>query len=300
MPNCASSNYAMTLLTLSSMLNAEYVQNIADLPPTLKSGLPAKELIANSRVLSSLKTAGYRVVWVGSGVPGIAAHPMANQCACPYPWVGPFEASMVYLMRSPNRHAIGFCSEDMDPLPEPRTVGRARVAAACDAHIHVHSFSLPPPTLCVRTRRVAAAQPRPVSFLEGRAFAGTPSEYRFGYASQAAYIPPQVLKVVDHLVATAPPDSIFIVHGDHGPRSSFNPVNPTVSDPTEIFPVFLAMRGPGVSDDEDSPVTLVNVVQQTLSRLGADLPDLPDRHFMSSGLTPLNWVEASGLPCPDR
>jgi Sulfatase len=298
---CASANYAQTYLTLASMLNMDYLHNLGDLPRHISSRIPAHRLITHNRVESSLRSLGYRVVWIGSGYSATANHSTADRCVCGYPWVGEFEGTVLSFT------ALGrllpqafFASTWARFINDELSVVRNLPKPTQATFTFVHIMSPHPPFVFGPDGSITAAI-APPSFRDGSGYPGTPREYVTRYASQAAYVLPEVIKGIDHLIDVAPPDSIFIVHGDHGPRLSFNTSDARRSDSTESLATFLAVRWPGGRIEEPEPVTLVNVYRRILSHtFGANLPDLPNRHFMSSFATPYDWVNTPTIPCPDR
>ena len=292
--HCASSNYVQTYFSLASMLNVDLFQNLLTLPAETQSRVPARHLIQANRVVASLRAVGYRTVWIGSGYAATDDYPSADVCICDRPWIGEYESVVLqatglgrFLPTAPQAASWAAFVNGRLARIQSLPVERAPTFTL----IHVLS---PHDPLVFRSDGSLASQTEPLSFRGTSSFKGTLQEYRSAYAEQASYVVREALRGLDHILAIAPRDSIIIVHGDHGPRAS-QPI-----DPSEAFPIFLAIRWPDGILDETGPVSLVNVYRRILSRhLGADLPDLPNRHFISTDDRPYGWIEVSEPPCSE-
>jgi len=291
---CASSNYVQTFFSLASMLNADLFQNLLALPAETKSRVPATQLIQTNRVVASLRTVGYRTVWIGSGYAATEGFPSADVCICDRPWIGEYESVVLFATGLGRFLPTGPQAASWASFVNARL---ARIqslpveTAPTFTLIHVLS---PHDPFVFRSDGSLVPQRGPLSFRGMASFKGSEQEYRSEYAAQASYVVREALRGLDHILEIAPPDSIIIVHGDHGPRAS-QPV-----DPSEAFPTFLAIRWPGGILDETEPISLVNVYRRILSRyLAANLPDLSNRHFISTDDRPYGWIEVSEPPCSE-
>jgi Sulfatase len=295
--DCASANYPQTYLSLASMLNADLLQNLADLPPTSLSRIPAKHLIRDSRVISSLRNIGYRIVWIGSGYSATADYPLADDCMCERPWVGEFEAAALAMTGLRRLFPASLQAAAWAGFINDRLSRISSLSATSEpTFTFVHVLS-PHPPFVFRRDGSLAPQTGPVSFLGGLLFSGTDHDYLAAYAAQATYVVGEALRSIDHLLAIAPRNSILILHGDHGPRAPSGATDVRLSA-AESIPTFLAIRWPDGTLNEREPITLVNVYRRLLSRhFGAHLPDVPNRTFASDSVHPYAFLEMPAVPC---
>jgi len=296
--DCASANYVQTYLSIGSMLNAEFFQDVVPVAASERSRIPAKQAIEASRVISSLKSIGYRVVWVGSGYSATEEHPLADVCLCQRPWIGEFEAGVLattglgqlFPIQIQRDSWADYEQERLDWIAEAPNVDGPTFT-------FIHILSPHPPFVFAADGSLTSGS-SPLSFLGGSLFSGTVAEYRSEYGAQAAYIVHRMAAAVTTLLTRRPRNSIVIISGDHGPRASFDAVDARRSDPAETLPVFLAIRWPDGRHDEAGPVSLVNVYREIFTKIfGAPLPDKPSRHYMSSFANPYDWHEVPTAPC---
>jgi hypothetical protein len=117
------------------------------------------------------------------------------------------------------------------------------------------------------------------------------------YVEQLIYTNGQVLATLDRIIA-ADPGAVIVVQSDEGPHpgywgQSLTDWTKATDDQLEVkFKILNAYRFPGV-DTSSIPATIspVNTFRFVLDAyLGADLPLLPDRSFVSGKRTPYRFV----------
>lgn len=288
-------NYPQTYLSVASMLNGRYLEELAARMGGRHSRLPLHELIERSAVVTAFKRLGYEVHWAGSIYSATRRHPLADHCECDYPLIGEFESTVLQL--TPLRDLFTF---GLDYRPHRRKLERSMRALETIApgpaprFVFAHVLAPHPPFVFDADGR--SVYPRRLfSFDDGERFRGSRQEYVAGYRAQASYVVARALRMVDRFLAAAREggrDAVIVVHGDHGPRSRFDATDPRGTDAAESLPVLLAIRwAPGGA--AQPPVrSLVNVYRAFFSRyFRAEISPLPDRAFVSSFTAPYEFVE---------
>ena len=288
----AYANYGQTYLSIASMLNAAYI----DVPAGgegAHSRRPLHEAIQHNTVFSTLRRAGYDVVFLASDYSATADAADATACACPATLFGEFESSVVY--RTPFR---ALWPGDADYLPHLNRIERTLngfAAAGASArgrpqYTFAHILSPHPPFILASDGTFVPPR-RAFTFFDGTMFPGQPAEYRAGYARQVHYLMRRFVTIASALRARDP-DGVIIVSGDHGPRLRFSASDAKLTDAQEVFPIFLAIRWgqhDGGAPRVESPV---NLYREILHRyLGVSIAALPDRAYVSSFATPYELFE---------
>jgi hypothetical protein len=127
---------------------------------------------------------------------------------------------------------------------------------------------------------------------------GTPESYRQGYADQATYLDKLVLEAVDGILRQSGPDTIIVIHGDHGPKMSLDQDSLKGTDVREVLPTLIAIRAPESVKVSDK-MTNVNIYRNLFSAIfGDNLPPLEDRNYYSTWERPYDFVQVSETAAP--
>jgi hypothetical protein len=297
-----AANYVQTTLSLSSVLNANYVNDVG--APDSTSRLPLYRLVEESPVIAAFKRAGYEFTFIGSDHSISASHPLADRCECVPPLIGEFESSILQLSifndtglggldYKRHRDRIRSSLATLESLPETTS----------PRYVLAHIMAPHPPF-------VFDAEGRDIypnwvfSFNDGTTFRGSREEYHRGYRDQASYIAARLVRVVDGLLRSSAShgrEAVIIMHGDHGPRWEWDLKSAQNTDPSESVPVFFAIRWGAPGPPEQRPRSLVNIYRAVLSqyfRAGLDL--LPDRAFVSSFDRAFDFIEVDPQHLPRR
>jgi hypothetical protein len=284
-----TANYAQTYLSLASMLNGTYLDEIGASFEGSGSRLPVRAWLYHAEALTMLKALGYTIHLVGSEFDATFANPLADKCDCPRPGLGEFETTVIRntvfgasglagLDYRPHRRFIERQLQSLEALPGPGP--RPRLVLA-------HLMSPHPPFIFDRTGR-AVSPSRPFSFDDGTLFRGTADEYREGYRAQAEFLASRAIALVDGWRRSSGTEAIIIVHGDHGPRRLFDAYDARRTDAGEVIPVLLAIHWGTTTGDHVT--SLVNVYRELLRRFGLPVAQLEDRAYMSDFVRPYRFL----------
>jgi hypothetical protein len=302
----ARSNYIQTALSISSLLNADYLQTI--LPPgnaRSRSRRVLGDLIADNLLFRSLAQAGYRIRSYASEYPLISARRADER---PGPWLPITEFGFSFYEGSGlavmprwlggdgvlpeylHRHQVMWTLDQLATEPHGDT--------ATPTLVFAHLLMPHPPFVfnadgSVRTTSV------PITLADGpdwrRNAAGTDERYHDGYADAVRFLNGQLTRIVDGILRRSQRPAIIYIQGDHGPGSHLHWESAAKSDLRERFGILMAMRLPdGKPASLPSHVTPVNAVRILLNEaLGTQLPPLPDRSYFSGWALPFRFDEVT-------
>ena len=288
----AHANYDQTYLSLSSMLNMDYVNPVAEVMADRRSMVPLHELISDSAVADTFKDLGYRRVVFGGNYSATTNLAGVDECRCAPTAFGEFEAVVMALTPLRQRGLGG-----LEYGPHRRRI--EATFAALEAFepgarpVWVLSHVMAPHVPFVFDR-----QGRPVApdWAFSFAFPGRREEFVRGYEEQANYLARRVLQTIDSLLARSARDrrsAVMIVHGDHNARLLTDATTAKAEDGKEVLPVLLAIRwvdSPGSGEIR----SLVNVYRELFGRyFGGDPDRLADVGYVSSQNQPYRLIEAT-------
>ena len=291
-------NYAHTELSLTSMLNMAYLDDLATAEAASNARGPLRYLTSNSRVPAAFKRLGYSVEHIGTGYQALGMFAVADHCDCPQLWFANAEVGTLSLspfqVLSPsvgNAAHYSRCLAVFSHFERPRDGGDPR-------YVFAHVSMPHPPFLTDEQGRFNHSR-KALATGDGPYFLGTREEYRAGYKAQAAFAVSRAFASVRRILqdeARQGRDAIIVVHGDHGPRLGFDPLTPSVEAGRDTLPVFLAIYWPRGHEPEREPESLVNVYRVIFrDAFGADLPPLADRAYVSGFRTPYLTTLVPGL-----
>ena len=293
-PSYTFANYAQTYLSLASILNAEYLQNLVTLDATSPSRSVMKDLIQGSRVVQSLKNLGYTFELLSGPYSATDAHDLADVCECSRPLVGEFESSLIRLTPLGD---IGLAG--VDYVPHRRKLLRTldaleRLTPSDQPRLVLAHLMAPHPPFVVDAHGNAVDPPRAFTLGDGTYFAGSAREYRSGYRAQATFIASRLPRIAAHLEALSASRgraAVIIIHGDHGPRLLFDAHDASRTSGAEALPVLLAIRWPETGS-APAVTSLVNIYRTIFRRYFVPgLEQLPDHAYLSSFARPYEFVE---------
>jgi hypothetical protein len=295
----AHANYVQTQLSLASMLNGDYLDDLAKAEANGREHGPLRDLISGSRVPAAFKRLGYQVEFVGSGYLSSGAFEQADVCDCPQLWfadaeVGTLSLSPLKLFASGwgNRAHYERSLAVFDQFERPRTLKPPRYVFA-----HV---PMPHPPFVADAGGRFTDSAKPLSGADGSFFAGTKNEYLDGYRAQALFALARTVRAVTRILedgASHGRDVIIVVHGDHGPRLGFDAAHPTSESGQRALPILMAIRWPPGRNPGTNPRSLVNVYRILLAHVfHAAFPPLPDRGYVSSFEEPYRFTPAMVSP----
>jgi hypothetical protein len=277
-------NYVQTQLSLASMLNVGYLDELASAEGTGREHGPLRDLISKARVPALFKRLGYRVEFLGSGYLSSGAFEQADVCDCPQLWfadaeVGALSLSPLKLFSGGigSRAHYDRCMTVFDQFERTRTDPAPRFVFA-----HV---PMPHPPFVADERGEYTRSSKPLSGGDGSFYLGSADEYKTGYRAQATFALTRTARAVRRIMDDAARhhrDVIVIVHGDHGPRLGFDALNPKAGSGQSALPILLAIRWPEGHGPVVDPESLVNVYRALFGHVfHIDVPLLPNRSYIS-------------------
>lgn len=289
------SNYSVTAETLVTMLDMDYLGQIAQVA-NLHSGDPAangqyRQAINHNKVFDLMRGQGYQVVATGSGW-----EQLALRQADVYMDGGQLNSFEVALLRT---SGLGFLIQQVAPdwLGDQT---RDRIDGTFEELRQVAETPSSRPRLVIS--HTLAPHPPLVYGPDGEHLRidfsnainiESDQETRAAYVGQVAYVNSHVLPVLDALTTSPRRPTVVILMSDHGSRLDTSAGSSVMSP--EADRNFFATLTPGHRGLFGDSPTPVNLFPNLLNAyLGMNLPILPDHSFASSGDDPMNVT-----PLPD-
>jgi hypothetical protein len=303
----STANYCQTPLSLSSSLNAVYLDDLVKGLGVDQTEL--SDLIGRSDVMATLRPLGYKFVTFSTGFKP-TEHPEADVYLSPRPYFSEFQRMVV----------------DSTPLrqiwPGPNDLKSSTLARERTFYLLEHVPEIardPAPTFTFAHLLV----PHPPFFFGQN---GEPVGMRFytfelanrdkirgrfrdpdrfieGYRDQSIFITQRIEATIDHILATSPEPPIIILQSDHGSELYLDHEDVKHTDLKERMSVlnayyFPAQRYEGLYDSI-SPVNSFRVVLNTFH--GANIKLLPDRSYFSKWSEPYQFIDVTdAVRSPDR
>jgi hypothetical protein len=302
----AMSSYPQTALSLSSTLNAGYIQDLLIIPDPANGDRAALAgLVADNRVLRSLGGLGYDLVTFPSGYPltkmggpGKRRSPLIDPNFLEYYALEDGCLPLVQKLagRGPSDLSFAMRRNRLEYVFD--NLGRAREGIPDEKPVFVfaHIMAPHPPFVFSRTgdplpsrKNFAFADGSHWYDIHGRE--GTP--YYIMYSEQFTYVMKRLGEAVDAILASSPRPPVIIIQGDHGPGSKLHHERVAYTDHEERLGVFDAWYVPeqyGWQPGEGGPV--VNTFPQLFNALfDAGMPMLPPRYFFARMSGPYAYFE---------
>jgi hypothetical protein len=292
------SNYVFTQLTLPSMFQMRYLDQIDGLRPLIGTNYPfhavLRDVTTSGLAFTALRSAGYEIVTAPPGWEHVTMRAAADRIL--------EMGEMTDLERSLLEQTWLL---DIVTLVKPDALTgqlRDRLVHAFD---HLDAFAgeqrdrpaflfvhVPAPHLPLLVNEAGETLPLPARALGARDPAGlhmTRAEYSATWAGELAYLQKRILRAIDALQARADPP-VIVVMSDHGYIAEVR-----ADDPQSRFANLFAASTPGAAGLLRDAPTPVNLFPRLLNRyLGTDFPLSPDRFFLSPGpLQPLLLTEVT-------
>jgi hypothetical protein len=292
-------NYVQTHLSLASMLNLAYLDELLVAEGTTQNRRPLRDLISRARVPSMFKRLGYDVEFIGSGYLSNGVFLEADDCDCPQLRYAESEIGAISLTPFESLLHLGFGHRAhyerslhvFDRFERPRAGAKPR-------YVFAHTMLPHPPFVADESGRFTNPLKHP-SGADASFFVGTTDEYRKGYHAQASFVLGRVAQSARRILESSQRDkrdAIVIITGDHGPRLGMDARQPTPDSGLYTLPVLLAIRWPERARPDRPPVSLVNVYRAVFRQVfGMDLPPLSDTGYVSPFTAPYAVTRVDGL-----
>ncbi len=301
----SSTNYMQTYLSLSSSLNYNYLDSLAEnLGEELDRRDPLTYLIQNNQVRKTLEEVGYETVIYDSGWPAIDSE--ADTVATNYGLalsknrdtfsLNTFE-SLLWRNTVFNDLIINNPSYDNHRQLILDNFAGLKASASLEGPQFIIGHVIAPHPPFVFAANGEFIQPNyEYSIHDGNAFVGTPEEYLVGYANQLSYINTLLLDTIDTILDESEQPPIIIIQGDHGPGSTLDfDVLENNSCYKERFAILNAYYFPdGDYDALYESITPVNSFRVVLNNIvDADLELVADKNYFSLWNTPYDFVDVT-------
>lgn len=288
------SNYGQTSLSLSSSLNMDYLDTLADLPEDSQDRGLMRQLINDNNVMHFLEAQGYESVAFSNAF-SVTELTNADVFMMSAPNLNNFEIMLLSQalagevteerLAEAYRDHILSVRDQLDELLE--------TPAASPRFVFIHLI-LPHPPFVFR----ADGSLRPtLAGGDGSDFPAPDVIYRQGYREQLQFTNTYAQMLIDSILERSARPPVIVLQGDHGPgsRLDWNSAENTCFH--ERFSILNAFYLPG--QDAASllypSISPVNNFRMVLNAyFGADLPQLPDRSFFSLWDTPYKFQEITG------
>jgi hypothetical protein len=281
------SNYPKTILSITSILNMEYIQTLV---PQLDNSILwwlMSPWLDHSRVRTSLEKIGYTSVSISTDW-SITDNPTTDY----------YFKSHLIMLSDFERYFLGVTPLRMvQPLLENvssvATFGAHRRSVLKNFSSLIESTSVPGPKLVVAhillphppfvfSSAGGPLNPRySFSFNDASDYPGTPGQYRDKYADQVLFLNSQLEKVIESILENSRTPPIIILQADHGPGMLLDSISREDSCLAERFSIFSAYHLPGMdSDIVPDDLTSVNLFRVIFNEyFGANLPMLENRQY---------------------
>lgn len=301
-PSGPRSNYTSTFLSVGSMLNRDYVNDLAEQTrPDYRDRTALYHLLEFSRTIRDLKSLGYTFAYVGSSYPPMASNRLADVQYSEIPsreferlWVRMTVLPAVLAMVCPFTarcvsSALQFGPESAVETEDRLAFLNSLVDRPGPKFVYAH-WLLPHGPFRFDSDCGEIAP----SWTTGSMMIENDSVARQRYLNQLICTNRKILEFVDAVQATSADSSVIILQADHGDGRfpGGRPPSLETADVDQIrerFDVFAAYAGPGgIADSLALQRTPVNVMRALMRVLwGFSEPPLEDRHFWSGRDRPL-------------
>lgn len=295
----STSNYCQTPLSLSSSLNASYLDDMVKGLGTDQTQL--SDLIGRNDVVASLKPHGYAFVTFATGFEP-TEHPEADRYLAPRVHLSEFQRMVVD--QTPAR-VVWPDPRRLDPFQQARErilylldrvpdIARDPRPTFTFAHILCPH---PPIIFGPQGQEIARAHEQFMLFQDSKVNGRfrRPERFQRAYRDQAAYITTRAQQMVDRILAASPEPPIIIVQSDHGSELNLDMKSVENTDLSERMSILNAYYFPGGRYDglypDITPVNSFRVVLNTF--FGAHLPLLPDRSYFSTWPEPYRFIDVT-------
>ena len=317
------SNYLMTVLSLASSLNLQYLDDVAAVMGTGSDDQrPLADMVRHSTLRGFLAERGYRMVAFESGWP---LTEVAD--ADVYLTSDSAARSSFYLLGPPNEFEILLLRSTIirsvldkaqasvrtvdSPLEAPFGRHRSRILFVTDTladipgwqgdyFVFVH-LVIPHPPFVFGPNGEPILHDREYSLSDGSAFEGTRAEYIAGYCGQVNYLDTLIDRVVKRLIEGSETPPVIILQGDHGPRASMDWHDPGRTNMREAFGILNAYYFMGMRDPPLYPsVTPVNTFLILLDlQFGQSYGLLPDESYYTESDRPYDFLRMTDRAVTD-
>jgi hypothetical protein len=294
------SNYAQTTLSLASLLNIDYLDQVASqIGPETGDRGPLGDLIENSAVIKFLKQNGYQIVSFPTGYSPTTLDDTDMQLQSEW---APNEVQVGLLLATPIPWLL-IDSEFNPQIPHGNRIMDALDHLADTAEVQSPHFVfvhilIPHPPFIFDADGTRLDSERPLTSNDGSHFfegGGTKDEYLTGYVAQLTFVNGKIGAIVDDLLSRSSRPTVIILQADHGSGLLLDWDDPENTYLKERFSILNAYLLPdGASGDLYERITPVNTFRVIFNRyFGTDLELLEDRSYFSTWQRPYDFIDVT-------
>lgn len=297
----ATSNYPQTQLSLSSMLNLQYLNEMLQDFGSTDDRTALYELVQHPAIRSLLEDQGYSFIAMPSAV-------LTTQIRDADVYLNPtrsnvteFEAFLLSLT------VIGILAEawDIDLPVMGYELHRKYALYSLENMQDVSALSgpkfvfvhimLPHPPFIFDSQGNFVPPDRPYIMFDGSLFPGSNEEYQMGYTAQLTFLNQKLSKMISDILRQSANPPIIILQGDHGPGSYFNMEELDDSCLRERYSILNTYFFPDKDYSQLYPtITPVNSFRVILNQyFDAKLELLEDRNYYSTWSAPYIFQDVS-------
>jgi hypothetical protein len=279
------SNYVFTALTLASMFQMQYLDEVDEVQPAIGSPGAGHDLLRHAAITgpawATLRAAGYEIVTASPGWEHVSLADVSDRVMN--------DGHITQLERSLLEQTwvldlLTLVAPDaITGSMQERLTGAfaaledfAASARSSPAFLFLHVPAPHPPLLLDETGALLRVSPRTLSGNSPEAIGLTRDQYAARWKGELAYLNQQVIQAIDQLLSTNP-TTVVIVMADHGYTQEVED-----GDPEARLANFFAAHtpdAPGLLADAPTPV---NLMSRLLNRyLGTRFQEHVDRFFLS-------------------
>jgi hypothetical protein len=289
----ARSNYMQTALSLSSLMNLDYIATPSPGHTNLYDRTPLLAQIQSSRVVATLRASGYEIVSFPSGydftdkigadrrvAPRFFNELSANQ------WERSWLGVLISGDQTESARHIGRIETLFQQLPG--ICARAKRPQ----YIFAHVVTPHPPFLFEDSGRRRERLDFDLRDASHRIHSGYSSgDYRRDYLAQLRFVTVQIERLMKRLVEESPRPLVILLHSDHGPGSGLMWESREKSDVEERRAILCALYfSDGRYEDIPDDLSLVNLFRVVFNRyLETDYPLLPNRSYFTRWSCPYQF-----------
>lgn len=297
----SSPNYAMTWLSLASLLNMNYLDEYTSALKGTTAHGPVIDLVQHSDVRGLLREAGYQFI----ALPSATLFTQIRDADVYYKMtigdLNEFEG----LVLSSTVANLAIEAWDLDvPVPS-YTLHRRYILYSLEMlksvpdltgpkFVFVH-FMAPHPPFVLDELGNYVQPDRPYNMGDASGFKGTPEEYKTGYIEEVRFLNQQLINVIDSILRRSKQPPIIILQGDHGPGNYFNLRESNNICLKERYSILNSYYFPDGNYSALYPsITPVNSFRVIVSQYyGTDLELLADRNYYSTWSAPYDFVDVT-------
>ncbi|HKI53683.1 MAG TPA: sulfatase-like hydrolase/transferase, partial [Anaerolineales bacterium] len=294
-------NYHQTVLSLSSLLNMQYLDDFTkDFQNTSIRG-PINNFVQQSSVRHLLQNAGYEFVAFPSASLSTQMRDADVFLDMTVGNLNEFEGLVLsstvanlaidaWHLNVPvpgynlHRQYILFSLDKLETIAKE----------ASPKFVFVHIMAPHPPFVLDEAGN--SVQPdRPFNSGDASAFMGTDEEYMKGYISEMQYLNQRVTNAVDAILSQSQQPPIIIIQGDHGPGNYFNLMEFDNTCLKERYSILNAYYFPDKNYKALYPtITPVNSFRVIFNQyFGGDFELLDDKNYYAGWFTPYVYTDVS-------